>query len=98
MFWFVLLDERSAHVKAVARRCPVQKSAGGYELFLYCERRGKTRHIAYATKCPENLVSKPGTVSKKIESPLHHGVWIYFRTLHRHINLIICYRPYSMKI
>lgn len=42
MFWFVLLDERSAHVKAVARRCPVQKSAGGYELFLYCERRGKT--------------------------------------------------------
>ena len=50
MFWFVLLDERSAHVKAVARRCPVQKSAGGYELFLYCERRGKTRHIAYATK------------------------------------------------
>lgn len=42
MFWFVLLDERSAHVKAVARRCPVQKSVGGYELFLYCERHGKT--------------------------------------------------------
>lgn len=42
MFWFVLLDERSIHGKAVARRCPVQKSGGRYELFLYCERGGKT--------------------------------------------------------
>lgn len=41
MFWFVLLDERSVHGKAVARRCPVQKSGGRYELFLYCERGGK---------------------------------------------------------
>lgn len=53
MFWFVLLDERSIHGKAVARRCPVQKSGGRYELFLYCERGGKMMKVENAP--PQNL-------------------------------------------